>query len=329
MTIGHALGTPCGRGVAIGIFNGVEAVLHQCLRLVEGEGEAMPHADIDHEQRCGANVLTELKVFVKAQTVGRPVAPVLVPVTRTRLDGTDGFFPLEGVGISFLTFYIATAGEPHETGMGVGQQLGQVRTQAIGASLISSRKQRDHVKIHGSAGIGEQLETALVCVFRGTDGSGELVPLSGRHLARDISLSDDRSVLADQTRQQVSAECALSSCPESKGVSRVLAEGHAPVTGVGNALGTRGRSILGRYYECVGLCVIQQVGGGKVHSGSIDSRPSVGAVLKGTVLHQFGIKSAFSGMVDLLEKQTILIRTGQRSTLGSVDRHRHLCGDMA
>ena len=321
MTIGHALGTPCGRGVAIGIFNGVEAVLHQ------GEGEAMPHADIDHEQRCGANVLTELKVFVKAQTVGRPVAPVLVPVTRTRLDGTDGFFPLEGVGISFLTFYIATAGEPHETGMGVGQQLGQVRTQAIGASLISSRKQRDHVKIHGSAGIGEQLETALVGVFRGTDGSGELVPLRGRHLARDISLSDDRSVLADQTRQQVSAECALPSCPEGKSVGRVLAEGHAPVTGIGNALGTRGRSILGRYNECVGLCVIQQIGGGKVHSGSIDSRPSVGAVLKGTVLHQFGIKSAFSGMVDLLEKQTILIRTGQRSTLGSVDRHRHLRGD--
>ena len=61
-----ALRAPVGRAVAVGIFYGVEGVLHQGVEVFHGNVESVSQSHVDHKHRRGAHVLGQLQVFVEA-----------------------------------------------------------------------------------------------------------------------------------------------------------------------------------------------------------------------------------------------------------------------
>ena len=95
MSVGHALGSPYGRCVAVGILYSVKGILHQGFGFFKSEGIAVTQAHVHHEKWCCAEVFAHLEIFVKAQSVARPVAPVAVRVSRTLLNRADSLLPLE------------------------------------------------------------------------------------------------------------------------------------------------------------------------------------------------------------------------------------------
>ena len=76
MTVGRALRTPKRAGVAVGILNQIERILHPRHHLVERNGVvgiavvAEREAGIDAVKRLHSHVFAELQIFLEAETVG-------------------------------------------------------------------------------------------------------------------------------------------------------------------------------------------------------------------------------------------------------------------
>ena len=141
MTVGNAARTPFGRSITVGILDGVETILHECLGLFERQRETVAQTYVDHKHRGGSKVLGQLQIFVIAKTVARAVAPVLVHVARSLLDGAYCLFPLESIVVRAFTLHIASSGETEKRGTGIGKQLGKVGTQTVGTAAPCARKQ--------------------------------------------------------------------------------------------------------------------------------------------------------------------------------------------
>ena len=76
-------------------------------------------------------VLGELQVFVKTQSVGGAIAPVDIPVAFALLHGTDGTLPTESIVGTVLTLDETAAGEAQELRMEIIEHTGQFGTQTI------------------------------------------------------------------------------------------------------------------------------------------------------------------------------------------------------
>ena len=131
MSVGHTFGSPFGSCVAISIFDCVEYILNEFIKLAFRYGKSMSETDIDHKHRGGAKVFTHLQIFIKSQSVCRPVSPILVIMSWSFLYRTYRLLPLEGIVITAFSFHIATAGKAEEGRTGVGKQLCQVGTQSV------------------------------------------------------------------------------------------------------------------------------------------------------------------------------------------------------
>ena len=75
---------------AIGILQCVHRLINPRLYGVEWREATMPEAHVDDIERLGVQVLGELQVFVKTQSVGGAIAPVDIPVAFALLHGTGG-----------------------------------------------------------------------------------------------------------------------------------------------------------------------------------------------------------------------------------------------
>jgi len=123
--------------------------------LVTGIGPIVPvlteagHPAVDNPHPLGVDVFAELEKLVVAQAVGGAIAPQR-PVTRTRVYGADGLFPLHAILHRHALDDTAT-GKAHEAGLEVRQQLSQVGAAAVGAVLERlPREQGDEVNIEAS-----------------------------------------------------------------------------------------------------------------------------------------------------------------------------------
>ena len=146
VSVGDTLGSPNGRGIAVGIFDGIECILHQCFCFFQSKSKTMTQSHVHDEKRCGSEVFTQLEILVKAETVGRAVVPVLVEMSRALFNGSDGLLPLERIVITAFPLHIASAGETEERRFGIGEQLRQVGPQAVGAVLPGIREERHHIE---------------------------------------------------------------------------------------------------------------------------------------------------------------------------------------
>ena len=81
----------------------------------------MTHSNVNHEHRRGSEVLAHLKILVISETVGRPIMPILVVVSRTLLNLSYSLLPLEGITIAALSLHITSTGETEERRLGVSQ----------------------------------------------------------------------------------------------------------------------------------------------------------------------------------------------------------------
>ena len=146
MSVLGAQGAILGGHVAIGVFEGIQALLNPSVpQRVERGIAAMPDTHVHHVEGFGAEVLGHLQVFMEAYAVGGAVAPVHVPVAWVLLDGAYGTLPAEGVFRRDLALDEAAAGETHELRVHLVEHLRQVGAQAVFAVLERRREKADDV----------------------------------------------------------------------------------------------------------------------------------------------------------------------------------------
>ena len=324
--VGHASGAPLGRGVAVGILNGVEGVLHQGLGFVQREGVSVAQAHVDHEQWGSPEVFAELQIFVETESVAGEIAPVTVVVAGPPLDGPDGFLPLEGVVVATLALHVASAGEAEKAGTGVGQQLRQVGAQAVFSVFPRIGEHRHHVDAQLSAHVGQQHELSALVGGGGHDGGRELVPAPVADGSFERGLAKNhRSVFGTELGFQMLVENGRCLDPQTEGIGGVLGDAHAPKTCIADALGLRGRSTGSVDGQRLLLDVVHQIVGLELDGGASESRPAVHALLERSVLHQLGIKTALARVVDFLEEKPVLIVADDGAPLRGVKVHHGLC----
>ena len=139
MAIGDAAAAPFGSLISIGIFDGIQGILHQGIYLFKRNGKAMSQTYIDHKHWSSIQIFTHLQVFIITQTIRRAVMPVMVPMSRTFLYGTERILPLEGIFQCTLSFHVTTARETEEGRFGIMKKLGKVRAQTILATFPGIR----------------------------------------------------------------------------------------------------------------------------------------------------------------------------------------------
>ena len=141
MSVFDSHGSVCRRAVAVGVFNGIECVLYQCVQVGHWNIPTVSQSDVDNEEWGSPHVFGQLKVFIKTQTVAAPVAPVVAHVSVSLFDGANGALPLPGVVEALLSFDEASAGKAEECRFCVGQQLCQIGAQSVGPVVPCVREQ--------------------------------------------------------------------------------------------------------------------------------------------------------------------------------------------
>ena len=126
---------------AVGILQRIHRLVDPRLYGIKGSEAAMPDTHVDDIERLSAQVLSELEIFVKAQSVGGAIAPVDIPVAFALLHGTDGTFPTESIIRVLLPLDKTAAGEAQELRMKVVEHTGQLWTQAILPVAESGREE--------------------------------------------------------------------------------------------------------------------------------------------------------------------------------------------
>ena len=123
-----------GLGIACSIFDGIERILYEHLDLfvvvIVAVAAVTRHAGIADEHRLRTHIFTILQEFVVAEAVGRVVAPEVV-FSLTEFGFADGVFPVHPV-FHCQTFNNTAAGPAHKGRFKVGDELGDILTQAVG-----------------------------------------------------------------------------------------------------------------------------------------------------------------------------------------------------
>ena len=194
MSVLRAFSAPFCCDVAVGIFDGVQSILHERPHLIHRDDIHgisavacfMAHAAVNDEHRFGMEVFAHLEVFVVAEAVRAVVAPVVVVLVDAFLHRPNGVFP-DGAMLNAATFHEATAGEAHKRGFHRDKTFHQIRTQTVLAAFPGFlREERYHVEIELGRGIRGNLQDGLTrglvrgkgnrilfpCVSVNGDGSG-------------------------------------------------------------------------------------------------------------------------------------------------------------
>ena len=152
---------------AIGILDGVQALVNPRLNAVVGRHTTVPQAHVHHIERLSTQVLGQLQIFVIAQSVGGAIAPVHVPVPLALLYRTDGALPAESVVGTLLAFHEAATGEAHELRVHLPQHIGEVGTHTVRTVLKCRWEEAHHVYLYLPYTIEDQRKLCLRVVAVG------------------------------------------------------------------------------------------------------------------------------------------------------------------
>ena len=310
MSVLCAQGSPLGGlGVAVGVLDGIQRFLDVFLQLVVGLHPAVAQSHIDHEERFCPQVLGELQHLVVAEAVGDVVAPVNAQMTGSLFDRADGVLPLKAivqvVARGCLSLDIAAAGETHELGMQGFQQLGQIDAASVLATLVGGREERDDIhRQHAGGGERQRQATFGVAARRAHGYIFYLGPSSSLQLEGNRGLTQVAPVGTTEGDDEVTLVGSIGLHPGREGVVRLLAESHTPVAFV---LDTAAQPLQVQA-QGVGLTVVKHPVGRQRSHGTTECFPmhrAFGVVLERTVLNQFGVEAAITGMIDFLEENAI------------------------
>ena len=230
-------------------------------------------------------------------------------MTRTLLDRTDGLLPVECILRRLLSLYVATAWEADELRMDVIEQLSQIRAQAVLAILESRREEAYHVQNDGTLSVGYEFKLCFRIVGIGCEFSCIFGPLLA-YLGIEGCFSIHLVALCVGEASLQSALVATF-CPERELVGSALNGVDAPETfvderGCGSWFGRNGK------LESLALCLVEQTLVDELCldlctflGGSFPGRDVLVVILERAVADEFGIETAVSSMVDILEEDTI------------------------
>ena len=269
----------------------------------------MAQSHIDHEERFCSQVLGQLQHFVIPEAIGDVVTPVNAKMTGTLLDRADGVLPLKAivqvVARSGLSFDVAAAGETHELGMQGFQQLGQIDAASVLATLVGGREKRHDIHRQRARSAERQRQATFgVGACRAHGYIFYLRPSSSLQLEGNRGLTQVASVGTAEGDDEVTLVGSFGLHPGREGVVRLLAEGHPPVAVV---LDTAAQPLQVQA-QGVGLTVVEHSVCRQRSHGTAKSLPmdrAFGVVLERTVLNQFGVEAAITGVVDFLEENAI------------------------
>ena len=293
----------------IGILQGIHALVNPRLDAVYRSHTAVPQTYVYNIERLGVQILGKLQILIKSHTVAGTVAPVYVLVTRTFLDRTDGLLPVESILRRFLSLYVATAREADELRMDIIEKLSQVRTQAILAILESRREEAYHIQNDGTLSVGYEFKLCFRIVGIGCKFSCIFGPLLA-YLGIECGFCIHLVALCVGEASLQSALVATFR-PEREFVGSALNGVDAPEAliderGCGSRLCRDGK------LESLALCIVEQtlvdelcLNLGTFLSRSLPGRDVLVVILERAVADEFGIESAVSSMVDILEEDTI------------------------
>ena len=269
----------------------------------------MPQTYVYYIERLGVQVFGKLKILIESHTVAGAIAPVYVLMSRTLLDRTDGLLPVECILRRFLSLYVATAREADELRMDVIEKLSQIRAQAVLAILESRREEAYHIENDGTLAVGYEFKLCFRIVGIGCEFSCIFCPLLA-YLGIECSFSIHLVALCvGETSLQSALVATL--CPERELVGSALYGIDAPETfvderGCGCWLCSNGK------LESLALCLVEQPLVDELCldfctflSRSLPGRDVLVVIFEGAVADEFGIETAVSSMVDILEEDTI------------------------
>ena len=331
---------------AVGELDEVDDVPHPLVQIgrparLVGRLEAAAHGDRQDRQRGRADVLGELEILEVAKPVGLVIAPA-VGVAAAPFDGADGVLPAVRL-VEAVAVDDAAAGEAQGLGVQVGNGQGEILAQTVGTALEGvGRHQRDHVEAHAAARGGGDDEPQLVGGARRRERRGVTLPFLRRR--GQGRLGDDLAVVRFQRDAQRPGLAAAAPAGEERGgVSGSVFDREAVVTGVGQAR-LRPRLAVERQVDVVRVVRVQRPvgrdGGADLDAVGPDRRPRRHAVvghrvgrglhadraervvLERAVLHEFRVKPAVGGEVDVLEEDAVEGRGDWRPLARGVDGDR-------
>ena len=295
-------GPPCapgGIGAGVGVLDGVECVLHPLPHLVQRNGFPVRHPDVDTKERLRAEVLRQLQVFVKPETVCGVIAPD-VPERCARINVADGLLPVVHP-VYRLAFHPAATGKAHERRPQRVKCFGKIRAQTVVLPRLL-RQQRDHVEEERACAGRGNLERSLRVAVHGDKLDALVLPIAGDAL--DFTRRQLVTVGGHESDGKRAGE-VLGARGQLERVAVVLDDVHAPVAPV---------------RECeraVHLNAQAPAVDGIERARGINRALALGArgvrefpefrfvaVLERAVAHQFGVDAAIGGQVDVLEEDS-------------------------
>ena len=208
-----------------------------------------------------------------------------------------------------LSLYVATAWEADELRMDVIEKLSQIRAQAIFTILESRREEANHIQNDGTLAVGYEFKLCLRIVGIGCEFSCIFSPLLANLGIEGCFCIHLVALCVGEASLQSALVATL--CPERELVGSALYGVDAPEAfvderGCGSWFGSNGK------LESLALCLVDQTLVDELCldlctflSGSFPGRDVLVIIFEGAVADEFGIESAVSSMVDILEEDTI------------------------
>ena len=309
MTVLGTQRTILGGNRAIGILQGIHALVNPRLDAVHRSHTAVPQTYVYYIERLGVQVFGKLKILIESHTVAGAVAPVYVLMSRTLLDRTDGLFPVECILRRLLSLYVAAAREADELRMDVIEKLSQIRAQAILAILESRREEAYYIENNGTLSVGYEFKLSLGVVSVGCEFSSKFCPLLA-YLGIEGCFSIHLVALCVGESSLQSALVAAFR-PERELIGSALYGIDAPEAFV-DERGCGSRLCRNGKLESLALCLVEQTLVDELCldfctflGGSLPGRDVLVVILERAVADEFGIESAVSSVVDILEEDTI------------------------
>ena len=128
--------------VSVGIFDGVQRVLHPLPHLAYRDHFLVRHSTVDVKKRRRTEILAHLQIFVEPQTMRRIIFPD-VPKWRPRIHVPNRVLPMIHVR-HVIPLHPAPAGETHERRFQGVYGLGQIHPQPMPLPGLV-RHQRNHI----------------------------------------------------------------------------------------------------------------------------------------------------------------------------------------
>ena len=341
--VGTKLGPLVLGGVAVGKVDEVDAVVDELLQAFLSAGrvcflavlELADHAHVEHGQRLGANLLSQLEILEEAEAValeivgkiavGEGIFPAVL-VDGAVLDGAYGIFPLVAqVERSALNY--AAAGEAEDTGMEVLEGLGYVFAQTVLMTFIGvNGEERDVLDIHDARAAAALLvteEQAQLCAVDGAgtlDCHGVLFPFARVHL--EVSVGEllllGHRVLVNELNPKVLRTAVGHAGPDGETVVGVLLETNAEealVLKAGPEVAVASRGEAG----VVRVALERAVGLDLDLAEGVPPHKVIGSELEGAVLEELAVEAAVGREVDVLEEDAPLRGLNHGTGLLGVD----------